>query len=138
MEVSSQRHDHYLPWVSIGLTIWCVVVAAKIEYLNACSGYLLPRVDDGIGNHKWRVSVKRANGQGDLQELSEAQLREAVSGAGLLQYLFAPTALVLCLISGRRSLNRLWLTVVLVFSGGLAAACAYLALSRDYLGSLGW
>jgi hypothetical protein len=109
----------------VGLTVWVVVSAVRIERLNAEAGYYLPRHDD---DGKWRIS---------RESTPRDQLRGLVSSIGLLQYLFAPLVAGLAAfhLSRREPAARRLLAAC---SGVVGIAALGLAFYRGYFSSLGW
>jgi len=124
------RWKNLLPWIATALALWCVAVAVRIELLNARAGHVLPRIPEGSGNPRWRVSANRFD--------VEIQLRTVVESVGLLQYLLAPIAVILCSISAWQFRRKAWCAAVFVLGSIVAAACLWAAFSRAYFTSLGW
>lgn len=117
------RHITFL--VLLVVTGWVGLCAVRIEKLNSDAGFYLPRHDD-VG--KWRIS---------REGTPRDELRELVSGIGLLQYLLAPLVVGLSSyhFSRRDSAARRLLASCCGVIGIVSMA---LAFYRGYFSSLGW
>jgi hypothetical protein len=114
-------------YILIGLSIWVITVALRIEWLNYRADFYLPRTDwPEEGNPKWR-SRGGANGQ----------LHDWIGTFGQLQYILALALLVLAFhIAGFLRRDPLvWLPIT---SGLIAIFALSLAVYRGYFTSLGW
>jgi hypothetical protein len=112
--------------VLLGLGVWVLTTAVRIEVLNAEAGYYLPRGNDGDG--KWRIS---------LDNTPRDQLRGMIQTIGLLQYLLAPVLIGLSITS-----FFIYRCARARFVAASAGVCACIglgfALYRAYFESLGW
>ena len=111
----------------IALAAWTLIVAVRIEQVNAEAGYYLPgRHGDAIG--KWRISGENS---------PRDRLRGLVSGYGLWQY---PLTLLLvlssiCICVRTASMLRRGTAICMGLIGLVALG---LAIYRGYFPSLGW
>jgi hypothetical protein len=116
-----------LACIAAGLVIWCNYVAVKIEDLNTRAGGVLPRQLPEHGNPKWReVAARTDRVPPSPATVARRQLRAVVMGEGLMQYVLAPTAMLLS-----------WVAAFLIGSL-IAVGTLALAFHRAYFESLGY
>lgn len=123
---SELRRARVAQVVVVLLVAWVVVVAVRIEVLNAVAGTFLPRQDAESG--KWRVRA---------DDSASHDLREAVATFGQLQYLVALLLLALSALELRRSAD-VWGRALAGSGVTVAIGALGLAVYRGYFSSLGW
>ena len=110
----------------LGLGIWVITTAIRIEVLNAEAGYYLPSGNDGNG--KWPVYGNNT---------ARNQLHGMIQTIGLLQYVLAPI-LVIAAIASFFRFRCFRARLVAGVAGAFGCVALGLALYRGYLPALGW